>query len=70
MRRFKVNTIDYLVIVDIIIILILFFGILRTPIALILIFLDFLISLILFYDIGHEVWNSENKLQSLCGNLW
>lgn len=63
------NTIDYLIIVDIIIILILVLGILRTPITLILIFLDFLISMILFYDIGHEVYNSENKLQSVCGNL-
>lgn len=63
------NVIDYLVIIDIIIILILFLDIFRTPITLILIFLDFLISLILFYDMSHEVWNSENKLQSVCGNL-
>ena len=63
------NVIESLVIIDIIIILILLLDIFRTPITLILIFLDFLISLILFYDMSHEVWNSENKLQSVCGNL-
>ena len=63
------NAIDSLVIIDIIIILILLLDIFRTPITLILIFLDFLISMILFYDISHEVYNSENKLQSVCGNL-
>ena len=63
------NVIDSLVIIDIIIILILLLDIFRTPITLILIFLDFLISLILLYDMSHEVWNSENKLQSVCGNL-